>query len=121
MLCGNVALPSLECLDPHLKLLACLGSAATPHLALFCRETGVTGYHPAGKPTAAGRAQTFSDLNTALEEYSRTGDMSVLQGLSNFVGSPDQVCAILHMACVCICTHRAAGHVMRVCLLYTFW
>ena len=54
----------------------------------------VTASCPAGKPAAAGRAQTFPDLHTALEEYSRTGDMSVLQGLSNFMGSPDQVCPI---------------------------
>ena len=52
----------------------------------------------AGKPAAAGRAQTFPDLHTALEEYSRTGDMSVLQGLSNFMGSPDQVCLISRVA-----------------------
>lgn len=45
----------------------------------------------AGKPSAANRSQTFPDLHTALEEYSRTGDMSVLQGLSNFMGSPEQV------------------------------
>lgn len=54
-------------------------------------QADVTGCCSAGKPSAAGRAQTFPDLHTALEEYSRTGDMSVLQGLSNFMGSPDQV------------------------------
>ena len=55
------------------------------------KQAGVTGRCSAGKPSAAGRAQTFPDLHTALEEYSRTGDMSVLQGMSSFLGSPDQV------------------------------
>ena len=40
-----------------------------------------------GAPTRPG---AFPDLHTALEEYSRSGDISVLQGLSNIMGSSEQ-------------------------------
>ena len=57
---------------------------------LLSNQANVESGHCAGK-SPANRAQTFPDLHTALEEYSRTGDMSVLQGMSNFMGSSDQV------------------------------
>ncbi len=62
---------------------------------LLSNQANVDSGHCAGK-SPANRAQTFPDLHTALEEYSRTGDMSVLQGMSNFMGSSDQVSATLH-------------------------
>lgn len=81
-----------------------------PSAGTCCRQTDVTGCCHTGKIVAAGRAQTFPDLHTALEEYSRTGDMSVLQGLSNFMGSPEQVCPTSQMACPCKFRHTTAGH-----------
>ena len=50
------------------------------------------------KGGAPVRPGAFPDLHTALEEYSRSGDISVLQGLSNIMGSSEQQ-ACLNLPC----------------------